>query len=149
MLVLPWVCEASLHACRKVLPPSRPCTLAGRMTLLLGPPSGGKSVLLQALSGRLRPRRNLRVGAAATPACLRSSWRSEQQPLCTGLFLPIYRTGCSVLSSSANLGCSLLPPPSAHPSPPSCITTAALAYHAYYRWCADQRHHQVQRAEPG
>ena len=35
---------------------------AGRMTLLLGPPGGGKSVLLQALSGRLRPHRHLRVG---------------------------------------------------------------------------------------
>ena len=34
---------------------------AGRITLLLGPPSGGKSVLLQALSGRLRPGRKLRV----------------------------------------------------------------------------------------
>ncbi len=38
-----------------------PACFTGRMTLLLGPPSGGKSVLLQALSGRLRSGRNLRV----------------------------------------------------------------------------------------
>jgi ABC-type multidrug transport system ATPase subunit len=36
----------------------------GRMTLLLGPPSGGKSVLLQALSGRLRSGRNLRISGS-------------------------------------------------------------------------------------
>jgi hypothetical protein len=35
--------------------------LPGRLTLLLGPPGGGKSVLLQALSGRLRPHSGLRI----------------------------------------------------------------------------------------
>lgn len=41
------------------------------MTLLLGPPSGGKSVLLQALSGRLRSGRNLRVSRmpCLVPGC--------------------------------------------------------------------------------
>ena len=42
------------------------------MTLLLGPPSGGKSVLLQALSGRLQSGRNLRVSGCwhCLKACL-------------------------------------------------------------------------------
>ena len=53
-------------------PPTTPHTILagvsgvlrpGRMTLLLGPPSGGKSVLLKCLSGRLQPSRNLRVRA--------------------------------------------------------------------------------------
>ena len=33
----------------------------GRLTLLLGPPGSGKSVLLQALSGRLRAHEGLRI----------------------------------------------------------------------------------------
>ncbi len=33
----------------------------GRMTLLLGPPSSGKSTLLKALAGLLTPDRNLKV----------------------------------------------------------------------------------------
>lgn len=41
------------------------------MTLLLGPPSGGKSVLLQALSGRLRSGRNLRVSGRASKIVFR------------------------------------------------------------------------------
>lgn len=58
-----------------MLPPAAPCislgVATGRMTLLLGPPSGGKTVLLQALSGRLRPSRNLRVrqGTLLQAAC--------------------------------------------------------------------------------
>lgn len=35
--------------------------LQGRLTLLLGPPGGGKSLLLQALSGRLKQSKHLRV----------------------------------------------------------------------------------------
>lgn len=33
----------------------------GQLTLLLGPPGAGKSVLLQSLAGRLRPSKSLRV----------------------------------------------------------------------------------------
>ena len=36
--------------------------LQGRLTLLVGPPGSGKSVLLQALAGRLKPGKHLRVG---------------------------------------------------------------------------------------
>lgn len=69
----PSVLNSALGLLRTVTlqrPPTAPHTILdgisgvlkpGRMTLLLGPPSGGKSVLLQALSGRLRPRRNLRI----------------------------------------------------------------------------------------
>lgn len=46
-------------------PPAALRLAAGRCTLLLGPPSSGKSVLLQALSGRLRPHRGLRVRRSA------------------------------------------------------------------------------------
>ncbi|CAL5218652.1 g355 [Coccomyxa viridis] len=38
----------------------------GRMTLLLGPPSSGKSTLLKALAGLLTPDRNLKVRGAVT-----------------------------------------------------------------------------------
>ena len=35
--------------------------LQGRLTLLLGPPGAGKSVLLQTLAGQLRPSKGVRV----------------------------------------------------------------------------------------
>lgn len=63
-LPLPCVHPSSVPALlptRRGALPCLPWHSAGRMTLLLGPPSGGKSVLLQALSGRLRTSRNLRV----------------------------------------------------------------------------------------
>ncbi|KAL4434347.1 hypothetical protein ABPG75_000788 [Micractinium tetrahymenae] len=72
----PSVLNSALSLLRTVTfqrPPTAPHTILdgvsgvlkpGRMTLLLGPPSGGKSVLLQALSGRLRPSRNLRISGS-------------------------------------------------------------------------------------
>lgn len=52
------------------------------MTLLLGPPSGGKSVLLQALSGRLRPSRNLkaRVWGGVLAACVDGRIAGREAP---------------------------------------------------------------------
>lgn len=38
--------------------------LPGRMTLLLGPPSSGKTVLLQALAGQLQQSKTLRVSGS-------------------------------------------------------------------------------------
>lgn len=42
--------------------------LQGRLTLLLGPPGSGKSVLLQTLAGQLRPSQRVRVRAGAAAA---------------------------------------------------------------------------------
>jgi ABC-type multidrug transport system ATPase subunit len=38
----------------------------GRLTLVLGPPGSGKSLLMQALAGRLRPSRKLRISGTIT-----------------------------------------------------------------------------------
>lgn len=47
----------------------------GRMALLLGPPGGGKTTLLNALAGKLRPLNGLRVctkltGVLEVPSCM-------------------------------------------------------------------------------
>lgn len=67
------------------------------MTLLLGPPSSGKSVLLQALSGRLRASRSLKargmqVGRRMKPCALpnmqrdRTTCRLTPPPCCAAAY---------------------------------------------------------------
>lgn len=63
-----FACERYPKCCTAAPP------LQGRLTLLLGPPSSGKSVLLKTLAGQLAPSKSLRVGSASL-LCSRAACR--------------------------------------------------------------------------
>lgn len=63
-LLLPCSPARSALLCTAVDPWWRSLMPAGVITLLLGPPGGGKSVFLQALSGRLKPSHRLSIGGS-------------------------------------------------------------------------------------
>lgn len=59
---MPFVCAANDETVKvKILDKVSGVLKPGRLTLVLGPPGAGKSVLLQTLSGRMRKGRHLRI----------------------------------------------------------------------------------------
>lgn len=104
------------------------CWVQGRLTLLLGSPGAGKSLLLNVLSGRLRSGSGLKVRASLVECCPR--WAAAPgRPACALGSSPccmVFRLDshcCEVADGAvACVRCALgtaAGPPGSHPSPPA------------------------------